>query len=82
LSFEPLGAGQNGVRSYPVRIEEPVIRVVAPEPHPDATIADRSGLLPPEETRQRLGQAVQQTMERVRSVVPAGRDGSGSSGED
>jgi nitrite reductase/ring-hydroxylating ferredoxin subunit/uncharacterized membrane protein len=69
------GPAEEKIRIFPVRVEGDVVRIVAPEPLPDATVAGKSGLLPSEETRQRVEQAVQQTVERARSLVPAGRNG-------
>lgn len=74
------GPAEEKIRIYPVQIEEDLVRVVAPEPLPGATIADRSGLLP-EETRQRIGQAVQQTVARTRPLAPGG-NGDGGPRED
>jgi nitrite reductase/ring-hydroxylating ferredoxin subunit/uncharacterized membrane protein len=74
------GPAEEKIQIYPIRVDGDAIQIVAPEPLTDATIAGKSGLLPAEETRQRIGQAVQQTVERVRSLVPAGRDGGSSSG--
>jgi len=72
------GPAEEKIRIYPVQIEDDLIQIVAPDPLPDATIAGKSGLLPPDETRRRVGQAVQQTLDRVRSLAPAGGNGSSS----
>jgi nitrite reductase/ring-hydroxylating ferredoxin subunit/uncharacterized membrane protein len=73
------GPAEEKIRIYPVQIEDDLVRIVAPAPLPDATIAGKSGLLPPDETRRRVGQVVQQTVERVRSLAPAGGNGNGAS---
>jgi len=38
------GPAREGIQIYPVQIEGDEVRIVAPEPLPDATIADESGL--------------------------------------
>jgi len=49
--------------------------VTAPELLPAATVAGQSGLLPPEPTRQRIAQAVEQAGARLRpSVARAGNE--------
>jgi nitrite reductase/ring-hydroxylating ferredoxin subunit len=40
------GPAEQRIHVYPVRIEESSIRLIAPEPLPDPTIADASGFLP------------------------------------
>jgi hypothetical protein len=45
------GPAEEHIRVYPVRVEQERIRIVAPEPHPNPTLAGQSGLLPPEQER-------------------------------
>jgi nitrite reductase/ring-hydroxylating ferredoxin subunit/uncharacterized membrane protein len=73
------GPAEERIRIYPVRVENDLVQVIAPEPLPDATVAGKSGLLPPEPTRQRVEQTVQRTVEKVRSLTPARGNGRGSS---
>jgi nitrite reductase/ring-hydroxylating ferredoxin subunit/uncharacterized membrane protein len=43
------GPAEEKIQIYPASVEGEVIRIVAPEPLPNATVAGKSGLLPPEE---------------------------------
>jgi nitrite reductase/ring-hydroxylating ferredoxin subunit/uncharacterized membrane protein len=87
------GPAEEKIAVYPVRIEGESIRIPAPEPLPDATVAGRSGLLPPEPVRQprklsgeaRLAQAearLAQAKESVTALLPPQRASVGTSGED
>jgi nitrite reductase/ring-hydroxylating ferredoxin subunit/uncharacterized membrane protein len=69
------GPAEEKIQVYPVRVDGDIVQVIAPEPLPEATVAGRSGLLPPEPTRERLEQAAQQAGEKVRALTPSGRDG-------
>jgi nitrite reductase/ring-hydroxylating ferredoxin subunit len=73
------GPAEEGIRIYPVQVEGETVHLVAPEPLPDATIAGESGLLPPEATRQRLEQAVQQASEKARTLVGSRKNGGSQS---
>jgi nitrite reductase/ring-hydroxylating ferredoxin subunit/uncharacterized membrane protein len=48
------GPAEEKIQIYPVRVEQDLVQVIAPEPLPTPTLAGKSGLLPPEPTRQRL----------------------------
>jgi nitrite reductase/ring-hydroxylating ferredoxin subunit/uncharacterized membrane protein len=48
------GPAEEGIRIYPVQIDGEAIRLTAPEPLPDATVAGKSGLLPPAKSRERV----------------------------
>ena len=65
------GPAEEPITVYPVRMEGESIRLVAPEPLPNPTIAGESGLLPPEPTRQALEQKAQQTGEKIAALIPS-----------
>lgn len=75
------GPAEERIRIYSVRMDGEVIQLIAPERLEEATVAEKSGFLPPEPTRQRIQQAVQQASEKVRSLTAARSDGKGKSEE-
>jgi nitrite reductase/ring-hydroxylating ferredoxin subunit/uncharacterized membrane protein len=69
------GPAEEKIQVYPVRVQGEIVQVIAPEPLPDATVAGRSGFLPPEPTREKLEQAAKQAGEKARAMMPVGDDG-------
>jgi nitrite reductase/ring-hydroxylating ferredoxin subunit/uncharacterized membrane protein len=64
------GPAEEQIRIYPVQVREGAIELFAPHPLPHPTIADRSGMLPPEPVRRNLETRAEEMLEAARASLP------------
>lgn len=73
------GPAEEGIRVYPVTLDGDTICLVAPEPLENATVAGTCGMLPPDQTLQKIEGAIALATERVTGGATQGTETIGAS---